>query len=65
MQWRCPICGRPTESSQPEFPFCGERCRLTDLGNWAAENYRVSGPPAVVPEAESPAPLHDKPRSDD
>jgi uncharacterized protein len=22
-------------------PFCSERCRLIDLGNWAAENYRV------------------------
>jgi endogenous inhibitor of DNA gyrase (YacG/DUF329 family) len=22
-------------------PFCSERCRLIDLGNWAAENYRL------------------------
>jgi endogenous inhibitor of DNA gyrase (YacG/DUF329 family) len=22
-------------------PFCSERCRLIDLGQWAAEAYRV------------------------
>ena len=25
-----------------EFPFCSERCRERDLGNWAAEKYVVS-----------------------
>ena len=28
----------------PDFPFCSERCRLRDLGNWAAEKYVVSEP---------------------
>jgi endogenous inhibitor of DNA gyrase (YacG/DUF329 family) len=27
-----------------EFPFCSERCRLLDLGNWASEKYAVSEP---------------------
>jgi endogenous inhibitor of DNA gyrase (YacG/DUF329 family) len=27
-----------------EFPFCTERCRERDLGNWAAEKYVVSEP---------------------
>jgi uncharacterized protein len=27
-----------------EFPFCSERCRLQDLGNWATEKYVVSEP---------------------
>jgi uncharacterized protein len=41
----CPICKTPTDSaSNPEFPFCSERCRLQDLGNWAAEKYVVSEP---------------------
>ena len=22
-------------------PFCSERCRLIDLGQWASENYRI------------------------
>lgn len=43
MQWRCPICKKPTDSNvDREFPFCSERCRLTDLGNWASEKYKVS-----------------------
>jgi endogenous inhibitor of DNA gyrase (YacG/DUF329 family) len=25
-----------------EFPFCSERCRERDLGNWATEKYVVS-----------------------
>ena len=33
----------PTDSAiDAEFPFCSERCRLQDLGNWAAEKYVVS-----------------------
>ena len=28
----------------PEFPFCSERCRIIDLGNWASGKYVVSTP---------------------
>jgi len=28
----------------PEFPFCSERCRTIDLGNWAMEKYVISEP---------------------
>ena len=42
---RCPICSKPTVAGHDaEFPFCSERCRLLDLGNWAAERYVVSEP---------------------
>jgi uncharacterized protein len=45
MKHHCPICGRPTDSEvHAAFPFCSERCRLLDLGNWAAERYVVSEP---------------------
>ncbi len=45
MQRRCPICKTLTDSqTNAEFPFCSERCRLRDLGNWAAEKYKVSEP---------------------
>ena len=45
MQHQCPICKAPTDSAaHPDFPFCSERCRLRDLGNWAAEKYVVSEP---------------------
>jgi hypothetical protein len=26
------------------MPFCSERCQTIDLGNWAAEKYRISTP---------------------
>lgn len=43
MQRNCPICRKPTDSGTfPEFPFCSERCRLHDLGNWASEKYVIS-----------------------
>ena len=45
MQRRCPICKTLTDSAtNAEFPFCSERCRLRDLGNWASEKYVVSEP---------------------
>ena len=45
MKHICPICKRPTDSTtDADFPFCSERCRLTDLGNWASERYVVSEP---------------------
>jgi len=28
--------------SEPEFPFCSERCRLIDLGKWASGGYVIS-----------------------
>jgi len=41
----CPICRKPADSEKDaEFPFCSERCRLTDLGNWASEKYVISQP---------------------
>jgi endogenous inhibitor of DNA gyrase (YacG/DUF329 family) len=48
---RCPICRKPSDSKKDaDFPFCSERCRLLDLGNWASEKYRISHP--VFDESE-------------
>jgi uncharacterized protein len=41
---RCPICKKPVEASDHEFPFCSERCRTIDLGNWASGRYVISSP---------------------
>jgi endogenous inhibitor of DNA gyrase (YacG/DUF329 family) len=42
MNFRCPICKVPVNSeSHPFFPFCSDRCRLVDLGNWATERYAI------------------------
>jgi uncharacterized protein len=45
MKHRCPICKVETDSVvHRDFPFCSERCRMQDLGNWASEKYVVSEP---------------------
>jgi len=28
-------------AGNPYRPFCGERCKLLDLGNWIEEAYRI------------------------
>ena len=44
----CPSCGKTTAftASNKWRPFCGERCKLTDLGAWASESYRIPAKPA-------------------
>src|SRR5260370_8677436 len=45
MKHKCPICKAETDSAiHADFPFCSERCRDRDLGNWASEKYVVSEP---------------------
>jgi uncharacterized protein len=45
MKRQCPICKKPTDSeADGDFPFCSERCRLLDLGNWSSEKYVISSP---------------------
>ena len=36
---KCPICKKPVEWSEknPWRPFCSERCKLIDLGEWASD----------------------------
>jgi endogenous inhibitor of DNA gyrase (YacG/DUF329 family) len=53
MKHHCPICKKTTDSAtDADFPFCSERCRLLDLGAWAAEKYVVSDP--IFDEEELP-----------
>lgn len=41
---RCPTCKKIVLRSEPEFPFCSERCRTIDLGKWASGGYVISTP---------------------
>jgi endogenous inhibitor of DNA gyrase (YacG/DUF329 family) len=54
----CPACGaRVAWEPESRFrPFCSERCKLSDLGAWANEEYRVPGPP------EEPGESHEEDR---
>ena len=49
----CPTCAAPVEwrSDNPTRPFCGERCKLIDLGAWANDEYRL--PTQDAPQAEN------------
>ncbi len=31
-------------ADDPNMPFCSDRCRVIDLGNWASETYVISSP---------------------
>jgi endogenous inhibitor of DNA gyrase (YacG/DUF329 family) len=38
----CPICKREVSPDAPTFPFCCERCRMVDLGNWLDGRYALT-----------------------
>lgn len=41
----CPTCHKKgTWTDLNSFrPFCSDRCKLTDLGEWASESRRIAG----------------------
>jgi len=41
----CPTCGKKgTWTPENTFrPFCSDRCKLIDIGDWADEKHRVPG----------------------
>ena len=41
---RCPTCGKAVLQRDEDFPFCGDRCRVIDLGKWASGEYVISSP---------------------
>lgn len=51
----CPTCSAAVSWTTENRwrPFCSERCKLIDLGQWASEKYRV---PAEEQESEDASP---------
>jgi uncharacterized protein len=45
---RCPSCREPVpteDGARPRsFPFCCDRCQLSDLGRWFGQEYSVPAP---------------------
>ena len=41
----CPTCKKDVHWNEqfPFRPFCSDRCRLIDLGEWASESHRIAG----------------------
>ena len=42
----CPTCDNKVAWNEENTfrPFCSERCKLIDLGDWAEENHKISQP---------------------
>ena len=38
----CPSCGTTVNPNDEAYPFCSDRCRLVDLGQWMDERYRIA-----------------------
>lgn len=43
---KCPKCKRPVSTTDigkkgNPFPFCSERCKMTDLGIWLEDSYKI------------------------
>ena len=50
----CPNCKKELNYYSSEFrPFCNERCRLIDLGQWLNETYTVPVHKLTLEEAEA------------
>ena len=44
-QVACPTCKKPVNwiAEEAYKPFCSERCKLIDLGDWATEAHKIPG----------------------
>ncbi len=49
MKVACPTCKKDREWSEENSfrPFCSERCKLIDLGEWANEGHTIPGTPSI------------------
>ena len=63
----CPSCKKKFNYYDSQFrPFCSERCRLIDLGQWLTESYSVPVEKLTIDEAETLEQLiHEKSAQDD
>lgn len=58
MKVNCPTCQTPHEyrTDNPSRPFCSERCKLIDLGEWASEGHRIAG--EAAPQQDDERDIH-------
>ena len=47
MKLNCPVCKKLIEwnDNYPHRPFCSERCKQIDFGDWATEAHSIPGNP--------------------
>lgn len=50
---KCPTCKKEVEYTKSEFrPFCSERCKLLDFGDWADEKFALPSQDAALNEED-------------
>jgi endogenous inhibitor of DNA gyrase (YacG/DUF329 family) len=50
----CPRCGqRKVWEGNPWRPFCSERCKLIDFGDWLDERHAIPGEPVDTTEDDN------------
>jgi endogenous inhibitor of DNA gyrase (YacG/DUF329 family) len=51
----CPTCHKEHDwtKSKPWSPFCCERCKLIDLGEWASEKYKIPLQQAIIHQTKN------------
>ncbi len=54
MQTSCPNCRKKClfDQTNPWRPFCCERCKLIDMGDWISENHSIPGEPSTPPDED-------------
>ena len=54
----CPNCKEIVVWSEqnPYRPFCSERCKLIDFGEWASERNTIPGEPVFIPDEDDENP---------
>jgi len=52
---KCPHCEKtiPWTEAHPFRPFCSERCKLIDFGDWANEEHSIPGEPFYSPAEQT------------
>ncbi|MFW5425716.1 MAG: DNA gyrase inhibitor YacG [Methylophagaceae bacterium] len=62
---KCPTCSKDVlwQKDQKWKPFCSERCKLIDLGEWASEGHSIAGESVQVenmldPDTFNPSDYH-------
>jgi len=48
---KCPVCSKnlPWDETERHKPFCSDRCKLIDLGEWASEKHAIPGEQVSLP----------------
>lgn len=56
LKLNCPTCKKVVlwNDTFPYRPFCSDRCRLIDLGEWASESHKIAGDSLEINSEEKP-----------